>query len=246
MRTWFAVYAIPPADDPRYRLGSALLGYDIRAEAPAGPSPVAGLEPRWSEAGRGFGFHVTVAEAYAFDSPDDAAADARLERIAREVAELVAGCHPESVFELEPDGLVRWRENTVWALRYRASRPLDLLQAALAARLAPWAEHSMFLDEDARHPERYTEPWQRARIGALLTPRGLDTWRPHATLLNPYDGPDDPDLVRRVERIFAERGTWRVDRLALTVGAEVREGRAPTRWRIAREFLLPGGERVTD
>lgn len=197
MPRWFGVFFIPPARSRLYRFGSALLGYDIRAGAPplpssspsSSPPPSDGPDPRWSAAARPFGFHLTVVEAYALPASGPSGGERAWAEVERETAALLACAHPGSRFALRPRGLERWRDGEVWVLRFEASPALAVLQAALVARLSRLAERSLFHEELDAHPERYPERYQRARMRVLLTPRGLDSWRPHFTLLNPYRGP---------------------------------------------------------
>jgi hypothetical protein len=230
-KSWFALYYVPPAGSALYRYGSQVFGYDVRAQAPVGMSAdlqacLGDIPAAWAAKARDFGFHLTVVEAMTYDPADrDALED--------EVAAVLESFEPSGHLTLEEGRLERWKRGAVWALRYRPSRVLELLQAVLVARLARFGTSSMFEEEIRRHPERYAAPYERKRLETFLSPRGLDTWEPHFTLLNPHPETENPDLEGRVQRVFGEFATVECRGLCLMV----REDEEP--WRIGREYPWP-------
>ena len=88
---------------------------------------------------------------------------------------------------------------------FRPSPHLLMLHTLLLARLARFVTHSPFSDRLAAHPARYPEAWQRARLSLLHTPRGLDTFEPHYTLVDPFGGSAEQSeaLRSRLEDLFA-------------------------------------------
>src|SRR2546421_11025417 len=64
----FAVYYIPQHDDPFYRLGTQILGYDVRTRSSVMlPSDIREALGQWDEAwttvSRPYGFHLTISDA---------------------------------------------------------------------------------------------------------------------------------------------------------------------------------------
>ncbi|CAN5732695.1 hypothetical protein BH24DEI2_BH24DEI2_07530 [soil metagenome] len=118
MAHWFALYYLPPADDELYRLGSAVLGYDVRAGKSLEPSPgllgaLGGVPDAWVADARDFGFHLTVTEAMTYEP-------AGLSRIADEIAEILRSFDPASELSLTFDSLQRWRGEQVVGAEVRA------------------------------------------------------------------------------------------------------------------------------
>lgn len=230
MSSWIGFYYIPPRG-AFYDLGSQILGYDIRAERSVVLSDAVrgklGDVPRaWSQQARHFGFHLTIGEALRVSAYE-------LGRIEDDL-EAVLGClHPTSKLTLHYQGLRRWRDDKVWVLRYRASEALNVLQAVVIARLGRYAEHSLFVDEVRREPQRYTERYQQQRIETFLTPRGFDTWEPHFTLLNPYEGRDPEGFARGLEPLFEHVQAIECDTFCLV------ERDAEGLWHIRRELTRP-------
>ncbi|MDZ7703006.1 MAG: hypothetical protein U5L04_00800 [Trueperaceae bacterium] len=230
MSCWIGFYYIPP-EGPFYDLGSQILRYDIRAERTAPLSDVVrakiGAVPSgWIRDARHFGFHLTVGEALRVSSHD-------LPRIEDELAALLGCLHPDSRLTLHYQGLRRWRDDKVWVLRYRASEALGILQAVVVARLARYARHSHFIDAVRDNPNRYPDDYQRQRIETFLTPRGFDTWEPHFTLLNPYEGNEPERLAERLEPLFRPVRVLECESFCLV------EKRDDGPWRIRRELTRP-------
>lgn len=230
MTNWFAFYYIPPADSDFYKLGSEVLSYDIRGgqsvESTHLPDDLKKIPRPWTRAARDFGFHMTITEALTYDPAD-------LSAIEEEIADILDGFSLESEMSLEQQGLRVWKEGEVWVLRYTPSRALDILQAVMVARLARFGKTSMFFDEIKEHPERYSEPYERRRLQTFLSPRGLDTWPAHFTLLNPHPRETNLDLEASFKDLFSDFGKLEPATFSLVL----KEGDAP--WRIHRDYSWP-------
>jgi hypothetical protein len=71
----FTVYYIPETTSQCYRLGSSILGYDIRKEEPAELLPeiraaLPTLDPAWRQEARPYGFHLTIGDSIEFRTGD--------------------------------------------------------------------------------------------------------------------------------------------------------------------------------
>ena len=231
MTSWFALYYVPPADSNFYRLGSEVLGYDVRQgkrlERSSGfENKLGDIPTAWTADARDFGFHMTITEALTY-------VPGTLEAIEQEIADILGSFNPESEMTLAREGLVQWKEGEVWVLRYAPSRALELLQAVLVARLAKFGQTSMFFEEIEQHPERYAEPYERRRLKTFLSPRGLDTWPAHFTLLNPHPREKNEGLAAAFEEMFGEFGRLE----ATTFSLMRKEGDAP--WQLYRDYPWP-------
>jgi hypothetical protein len=228
---WFGLYAIPPLG-PFYRLGSDLLGYDVRsAQATPGDTRRAvGVEDAWTDTARTFGFHATIVDVLRC-RPDD------LERIADDVEDLVAALHPKTTLELELRGVRTWNDDTVLLLRYEPNVAFQVFQAATLTRLAPYGGGSVFTDPETPQPAGGYRPHEQRRLAVFGTPRGYDTWMPHFTLLDPCPPDIDADVRQRLAEVF--RPFDHVD--VTTVCVVVDRGDS---WRIFREIAIHGPDRI--
>lgn len=192
-RTRFAVYLVPPAGSAFYDLGSSVLGYDVRAGREVAQLP--GLRPEWVAKAGQYGFHLTVVEALDCDA-------ASFPEIEREIAAVCACFSPSARLRLSNGRTEVWDGGEVIVRRYDANDTLNILHALLTARLARFATGSSFEREVEADPDKYPRPYERARIELFRTPRGLDTWAPHFTLQEPYDGGNAPELAEDFEGRF--------------------------------------------
>ncbi|ADV66783.1 hypothetical protein [Deinococcus maricopensis] len=214
----FAVYLCPPAHDPYYQLGTALLGYDVRAGRPV-PLPDF-LRPEWQTEAGPYGLHLTLVEG--FYTTDD-----HWDAIERETEACVACLHPAATLALTNGHVESWDDGEVLAHVFEPSRDLLVLHTLLLARLSPHATRAPF-DERAPRP-----PHEAARLRLLRTPRGLDTWQPHFTLVQPHTGPDAEPLRQHLQHLVAPYAHQTHDRVAL-----FRKDDGATQWRVAREYPL--------
>lgn len=222
--TRFAVYLCPSADDPYYQLGSQLLGYDVRARRELALPDF--VTPEWQAQARPYGLHLTLLEGFYGDPAD-------WDAIEREAAACLACLSPDADLRLSGGRVEAWESGRVLVQRFDASRDLCILQTLLLARLSPFVTHSPFDDELADHPERYPAPFERARLALLRTPRGLDTWQPHYTLVQPYGGGDAAGMVARLEALTAPHAEQRV-----TVVGLFRKDQGDDHWRVVRDLPL--------
>ncbi|AWN23640.1 hypothetical protein DKM44_10695 [Deinococcus irradiatisoli] len=220
--TRFAVYVVPPADSAYYRLGSQLLGHDLRARR-ALPLPDF-LRAEWQNDAGPYGFHLTVVEGF-YTSPD------QLPAIAAAVRACLACLAPDADLKLSGGHIEAWDDATTWVQRFEASPALLAAHVLLLSQLAPFVSASPFDAEVAAG--KWSWPFEQARMRLLHTPRGLDTYQPHFTLVQPYGG--DPDALRsRLEPLTRPYGELRVETLALCL-----KPAGQTRWQILEEFGLP-------
>src|SRR5690242_16454440 len=130
----YALYYVPEAHEPLYGLGSNILGYDVRAQAPKTmPADVReqirDFDETWTAISRPYGFHLTITESLDCEL-------STIPRVEREVEALIACFDPTHPFQLR-----RYREWPVgiWAqpgrhsivLSYEANDYLKMLHTLL-------------------------------------------------------------------------------------------------------------------
>lgn len=217
----YALYFAPPAQSPLWRFGSAVLGYDAEAGAPAAALPLRRFDAaRWSDITaepRRYGFHATLKAPF------------RLAPGRRE-EELTAVCarFAENRAGFACPGVTLASIGRFLALRLAApSAALDRLAATTVAAL-----------DDFRAP--MTEAEREKRLRAPLTPRQrdyldrwgypyvLDDFRFHMTLTGPLEddertlaeaelaehfaasGADGPLIVREIALYRQDAGPFRL------------------------------------
>lgn len=220
--TRFAVYLCPPAGDPYYELGSNLLGFDVRMEQ-ARPLPEFLRPGDQADAGP-YGLHLTVVEGFYTDPTSWPAIEA-------EARACVACLSPGSLLTLAGGRVEVWDDGETWVHRFDANTPLTVLHTLLLARLARFVTVSPFAEQVAQG--KYARPFERARLSLLHTPRGLDAYQPHFTLVQPYGGGDPTGLRTRLEALTAPHHTQTYRSVALF---EKREGEE--RWRVRADLPL--------
>lgn len=222
----FAVYLVPAAEDAFYQLGSSALGYDVRAgrQAPRLPE----IQPEWTAKAGQYGFHLTVTEAFECDPQ-------RFPDIEAEIAAICACFAPHARLALSGGRMEIWDEGTVIVRRFDPSAALLVLHTLLTARLARFVVGSSFARKVAQDPSQYAQDFERARLKLFHTPRGLDTWTPHFTLVEPYSGKAVEALAEQLDARFEPYPTVELDGVTLLR----QDGDAP--FRVVRDFAVGKG-----
>ncbi len=223
--TRFAVYLCPPAGTALYRLGSGLLGYDVRAGRPVALPDF--LRPEWQTDAGPYGFHLTVVEGFFTDPawwPD----------IEAEVRACAACLSPDAGLSLSGGRIEIWDDGETLVQRLDPSPALLVAHTLLLSRLARFVTASPFAAQVAAG--HYARPFERARMQLLHTPRGLDTWQPHFTLVQPYGGGRPEELRRELGARLAPFARQRYAGLTL-----FEKPPGEVRWRVRAEVPLGAG-----
>ena len=218
--TRFAVYIVPPAEHPFYRLGSSLLGHDVRARERL-PLPDF-IRPEWQSEASPYGLHLTVVEGFYTEA-------SKLDAIEAEARACLACLSPGAGLTLSGGHLDVWDGGAVWVQRYTPTPALLVLHTLLLSRLSPFVSASPF-DKEVQEG-KWQRPFEQARMKLLHTPRGLDTFEPHFTLVQPYSGDDPASLRRELEALTRFFSELEVNQLALCVKPQGEEN-----WQIRAEF----------
>ena len=225
----FAVYLVPPAEDPYYQLGSAALGYDVRRRREVERLP--GTRAPWVSKADPFGFHATIVEAFECDA-------ASFPAIEEEIRACLGCLAPSSTLELSNGRIETWDGGEVIVHRFDPNPALHALHVLLLARLGRFVTGSSF-ERLMKSGEKYQEPHQKARISVLHTPRGLDTWEPHFTVVDPYGGEDAEGLAADLDERFELYSALKFD----TVTLLRQDGSAP--YEVVRDFQVNDGSQQT-
>lgn len=198
------VFLIPPADHPLYRLGSDLVGYDIRAQRRFTPllADELGAErcAAWFGAAPTYGLHATLAAGnLTYDDADVEEVRQRLAWIASRTAPftLVDG-RIDDAFHANPHALVATFDSPDGALR--------ALHRRAVTTISPLRVGSGYARAEDRLPERAREIYHRTG-----EPWALDLFAPHWSLATNL--PDSEswatlrELVLRRTGLFADEAT---------------------------------------
>ena len=201
----FAVYYLPQADDPFYRLGTQILGYDVRTRTEVSlPSDLreslGQFDMAWTTISRPYGFHLTIGDAIDCHW-------ATIPLIERELAELFACFDPAHPFLLQqrherPVGI--WGElgRHSLVLLYEPNQYLRMLHTLIVARINPLGTGSAYLESYLAQPDQQMPSHERQQMRLFYSRVVLGNWYPHFTLLNPYTGAEASLLASRLAHLF--------------------------------------------
>jgi hypothetical protein len=226
----FAVYYIPQEDDPFYRLGTQILGYDVRARTLATLSPnvqtaLGHLDPSWVLLSRPYGFHLTIGDAIDCTW-------ATIPLVERELTDLLGCFNPAKPFTLRrpANRTIGVWDNTL-VLLYEPDNSFCMLHALITARINPLGTGSDFLRQYLAQPEQQLDPYRAQQTRLFYRPTVLDTWYPHFTLLNPYTGEDRSLMASSLAHLFDPYPQLTIKSVCLLIQKE-----DETSWHIYREF----------
>lgn len=218
----FGVYYILPADDPLYRTGSRIVGYDVRAGMTVPTYDF--IRPEWTRLASDFGFHATLTDAIDI-RPD------QIGMIADETDALVR-CLGPGDYTLTTGQASFWSPEALVQELY-PSAAVSMLHAMLVTWLHPLGSGTYYTRtglEPASEADR-----QKMRL--FHAPYLLDNFRPHFTCLSNFDGTDDERsaLVRQCNETLGDPGLeMRLGSLALVYRPSLDE-----RFTVYRKFTLP-------
>lgn len=232
----FAIYYVPPAEDEFYRLGTQILGYDVRVGKSVELTDdlrnlLRSFDKQWIEDAQPYGFHLTISDAINFER--------RIEDIERETVAILNCFNPNHHFQLKSrndDFVTFWRTKKGWAvvLRYDPNDHLKILHALVVSRTHPLGVGSGYLERYNADPSQYkNRRYQAHRIRKFYSPTVFDSYSPHFTLLNPYTGNDHDRLTRIFSKIFREFSCITLDTICLLIQRKKDEN-----WEIHKEFKL--------
>lgn len=230
----FALYYVPPAEHPLYRVGSELIGYDVRArkvlpENNAARSAFPNLKSSWVGDSHQYGIHMTIGHAIHFQAE-------KLGAIEAETESILNLFDPMKRFELTPcsgTAYVVLTPQGASMLRYDANQALLMLHALVVSRLSPLGVGTPQL---TRYLAGETSPstYVIHRLTQYFYENLLDDFYPHFTLFNPLPplSADDIETVRAaIIATVPEPQPITVETLCLLVRPD-----GETHYHIHREF----------
>ena len=228
----FAVYYIPQETDALYRLGSSIVGYDIRKREPAQPPEALRSIPhfndRWIAKAQPYGFHLTIGDAIDFNLGEIA-------NIEREIVDLLACFDPQHDFTLQrrrDDFVTFWGPAVV--LRYDPNNALKTLHTLIAARVHPLGTGSGYLQSYLNDPAQEAgQPHRAQRTLKFFSPTIFDSYTPHFTVLNPHSGESKAELTQLFSDTFGGFDEIVLHSINLLVQFAPEEN-----WQIYKEFAL--------
>lgn len=230
----FAVYYVPQAEDDFYRLGTSILGYDVRARKSVQmpkelQDRLGGFDQDWVKDARPYGFHLTIGDAIDFGFGDILSIEHEID----DILNCFDPGHPFTLQRRKEDFVTFWgKQKEIVVLRYDSNDHLKVLHTLVAARVHPLGVGSGYLQSYLKNPKQYVDrSYLDHRILKFYSPTVLDSYSPHFTLLNPYTGEDHDDLKRLFSEIFGQFSRIRLDSICLLVQMHGDEN-----WEIYKEF----------
>ncbi|MBV9228329.1 MAG: hypothetical protein JOZ18_03370 [Chloroflexi bacterium] len=234
----FAVYYVPQADDPLYRTGSEILGYDVRTRQSVAQSSLleevlGPLSESWTSQSRPYGLHLTICDALDCQWTT-------IPQVERELADLLACFDPARPFllerkELPTVGIWGKERRRTLVLRYEANASFRMLHTLLVARLNPLGTGTVYLRRFLTEPGNELPPHRVQQIRLFSSSTIFEHWRPHFTLLRPYTGQETEAMAARLTQLFQPYSTITVATICLLI-----QERDDANWQIYREFSREG------
>lgn len=228
----FAVCHIPPARSPFYRLGTSILGYDIRSQRGiylANPirAQIPDFDETFVEKSQKVGFHATLYGAPYCEEGD-------LKAIVHEIERILNCFSPVTSFELKASSefVTLWGEdNEIAVLRYDPNQSFLMLHTMLVTQLAPYGEFSVEQQTAQKNPEQFASAQEAYRALYFHSPYLFDNFRPHYTLLYPYKGNEHQKVTNSIQSIFAGFKQHTLESICLLIKED-----DDANWKIHKEF----------
>jgi hypothetical protein len=197
----FAVYFVPASSAAIYRLGSDILGYDVRARSRRSGR----VNSAWTSLASPYGFHLTIGDAIDFEDSEGVA----IENVATEVGEILSCFRPATSFTLSRQTDFAKPRGSDLVLRYDANEPLVVFHTLVAALVNTMGRRSLY-HADLGEPGK-RKPHEQARIRKFHSWTILDSWAPHFTILNPCPESDRESVKKEMESTFKDEEFQTID-----------------------------------
>ncbi|MBL6989779.1 MAG: hypothetical protein ISR65_08370 [Bacteriovoracaceae bacterium] len=232
----FALYYVPPCEgelEEFYRLGSSLLTYDVRKNLELDPNEhFKSFKSDWTKLSQEYGFHVTIGDAINFSLDV-------LPQIEKEIEDILKVLNPSKKWLLTPktDAFVglRGEDKEIIVLNYDANTYLQLFHTMVVCKLHPCGTGSLYSDRKRVGSKKSDNrpSYIDNKVDIFHTNTGLDDYRPHFTLFNPYRYPDIGSVQNKLQKMFAPfcQKSIEVETISLLV-----QDNDTSQFRIIREF----------
>ncbi|MGJ3237522.1 MAG: DUF1045 domain-containing protein [Anaerolineae bacterium] len=221
----FGVFFVPAARTAFYRLGTSIIGYDVRSQQPAHQDnfirkQLPEFDTAYVQRPYKHGIHCTLVAPQACRYGD-------LDAIGYEITTALNSFEASTEFLLEAgqEFVAFWgKKQQIVVLQYRANPALLMLHTLLVVQLRHYAL------PDADLPTQ-SVPHEYHRIQHYRYPFVFDGFTPHFTLLYPYKGGRVPQMQQVLYGLFGQFNHQVVDSICLMVQAD-----KDAQWTIHREF----------
>lgn len=221
----FGVFFVPPSRSPFYRLGTSVLGYDVRLGEDTHPDNFIRTQlPDFDEAyvkrPAKHGIHCTIVAPQHCRYGD-------LDAISYDI-EAGLSCFAEtSMFEMSAQSelISFWgKKQQIAVLQYQANPALLMLHTLLVSQLVKYVTpDGELLTQEARH--------EYHRIHHFNYPFIFDGFTPHFTLLFPYKGDKHSEMKETLYSLFGKFKKHLIESICLMVQPD-----KDSRWTIHKEF----------
>src|SRR3989344_1742311 len=203
----FGIYYIPK-EGKFYNLGSKLVGYDIRNEKLT--TPLDNFKDAWNENAREYGFHLTLTDAVYIN--EDKLKE--IENTLSMTLELFSKAN-KYLLEVENKPVTFWKKGgDQAALKFKLNSSVMMLHCVLASLLQTKGNGSSYSDITSKNTREFTLDMNR-KIKRFWSPYVLDEFRPHFTLINPYNGQDYKKIEDNLNKIFKGIKSINIESLCL-------------------------------
>ena len=221
----FGVFFVPLARSPFYRLGTSILGYDVRREQDAHQdnfirAQLPDFEEEYVKRPAKHGIHCTILAPQTCRYGD-------LDAMSYDI-NAILNCFAETtVFEMSAQSefvTYRGKKQQIAVLQYQANPAMLMLHTLLVSQLMKYVSPGTELPSQDLSHEYY-------RIRHFNYPFIFDGFTPHCTLLFPYKGDKHSEMKETLYSLFGQFKKQVIESICLMVQADKN-----ARWRIYREF----------
>jgi hypothetical protein len=224
-----AVYIIPQQTDALYKLGSEILGYDIRKRQEVECERFDKLCPYVGSA-REFGFHLTLADALLFATQSAVdRIEAELRMLTKEFSAFaLSGFHVVDGIDERGDIVLGCEDK---------SGTLEAMHHEMVSRVYRTAISSHYLSGASRDHSTIEDKRDNLMMQRYGAPFILNRFRPHFTLFSrpPQDPSTRSEVVRTLKSVMSKIGS---DHLEIHELALVTRSAQDPHWRIHEVFQL--------
>ena len=222
----FGVFFIPPARSPFYRLGTSILGYDVRRGQDTHQdnfirAQLPDFDDAYVKRPQKHGIHCTIVAPQTCRYGD-------LDTINYEI-ERILNCFSEtSLFEMsaKSEFVTYWgKKRQIAVLQYQANPSMLMLHTLLVSQLVKYVVATGDL------PTQNIVAHEYHRIKHFKTPFIFDRFTPHFTLLFPYKGNKHDEMQEMLYALFGLFKKQLIESICLMVQPE-----KDAKWLIHREY----------
>jgi 2'-5' RNA ligase len=182
MNIRFGLYLIPDATEELYKIGSKVVGYDVRGRLPLTPPDF--IQPKWIALNKQFGFHATITDAITV-------AEEQIPSILEKTEQLLSCLRPDNRYILTKERVGFWRDSSnMAAVIMKPNRSVELLHDVLVASLHPLGFSSEYYENYQANPDAFqpANPAAIQKTKQFYSPYIFDEFVPHFTCIHSYDG----------------------------------------------------------